>query len=63
MTQLCISIADLAILIKSWENPIQQLLELFGNNEEMVNCLLEFLTVLPEEILYNENIPLEVNTF
>ena len=26
----------------------------------MVNCLLEFLTVLPEEILYNENIPMEV---
>lgn len=61
ITQLCISIADLSILIKSWNNPIQQLLELFSNNQEMVTCLLEFLTVLPEEILYNENIPMEIS--
>eukprot|EP00833_Pecoramyces_ruminatium_P002145 jgi/Orpsp1_1/1176177/evm.model.c7180000056661.1 len=61
ITQLCISIADLSILIKSWDNPIQQLLELFSNNQEMVTCLLEFLTVLPEEILYNENIPMEIS--
>jgi len=61
MTQLCISIADLSILIKSWNNPIQQLLELFSNNQEMMTCLLEFLTVLPEEILYNENIPMEIS--
>jgi transportin-3 len=61
ITQLCISIADLSILIKSWENPVQHLLELFSNNQEMVTSLLEFLTVLPEEILYNENIPMEIS--
>jgi transportin-3 len=60
-TQLCISLADLAIQMPSWENPVQYMINSFANSPETTPLLLEFLEVLPEELSYNTKINLEVN--
>ncbi|KAJ3040360.1 Nuclear import receptor [Rhizophlyctis rosea] len=57
--QLALSLADLAIQVHEWQTPVQQLVQAFGKDPEMVACLLEFLAVLPEEIMYNRKIKLE----
>ena len=44
----------------SWENPIQSMADMFGNNPAIVPALLQFLTVLPEELMTNTRIPVTV---
>ncbi|KAJ3091018.1 Nuclear import receptor [Quaeritorhiza haematococci] len=58
-TQLCLALADLAIQMFEWTNPVQHMIEVFGKDKESVGCLLEFLTLLPEEITNNYKIPIE----
>ncbi|KAL1709000.1 armadillo-type protein [Schizophyllum commune] len=41
----------------SWENPIQSMADVFGANPATVPALLQFLTVLPEELMTNTRIP------
>ncbi|KAJ3035633.1 Nuclear import receptor, partial [Rhizophlyctis rosea] len=57
--QLALSTADLAIQMEEWNTPVEQLVQAFGKDPEMVACLLEFLSLLPEEIMYNRKIKLE----
>ncbi|TPX70051.1 hypothetical protein SpCBS45565_g02000 [Spizellomyces sp. 'palustris'] len=59
VTQLCLSLADLAIQMVEWEDPIQHLITMFGKEGEMVGPLLEFLGVLPEECGYNKKIQMD----
>ena len=61
--QLALSTADLAIQMEEWDAPVQQLVQAFGKDPEMVACLLEFLSLLPEEIMYNRKIKLEVRVW
>ncbi|KAJ1974348.1 Nuclear import receptor [Dimargaris xerosporica] len=58
-TQLCLSLAGLALQVTEWTNVIEQMVSLYGSNPETVGCLLEFLTVLPEEINSNDKIVME----
>ncbi|CAG8580296.1 14524_t:CDS:2 [Funneliformis caledonium] len=58
VTQLCLSLACLALQMPEWQNVLHQFTELYGKNQETVNCLLEFLKVLPEEINTNNRIPI-----
>ncbi|KAJ1927777.1 Nuclear import receptor [Tieghemiomyces parasiticus] len=48
-TQLCLSLAGLAVQVAEWTGVIPQMMQLYGTNPESVSCLMEFLAVLPEE--------------
>eukprot|EP00743_Colponemidia_sp_Colp-15_P008809 GILK01009615.1.p1 GENE.GILK01009615.1~~GILK01009615.1.p1 ORF type:complete len:940 (-),score=172.60 GILK01009615.1:16-2835(-) len=57
---LCIAMADLAIQMEaSWNNPVQYLIEKFYGTPESMECLLDLLTYLPEEIR-NDHIVIRV---
>jgi transportin-3 len=60
-TQLCLSLAILAMQMPAWKNVVAQFVELFGNSAETIPTLLEFLTVLPEEVNNNNRIPMGVS--
>ncbi|KAI8910710.1 armadillo-type protein [Powellomyces hirtus] len=47
--QICLSLADLAIQMHEWDDPVRELITKFGQDPAMVAPLLEFLLVLPEE--------------
>lgn len=50
VTQLCLAIADLALLMASWKNPIIDMIENLSTRQESVWPLLEILTCIPEEL-------------
>ncbi|KAJ2860489.1 Nuclear import receptor [Coemansia aciculifera] len=50
ITQLCLSLADLAVQLGAWKDPFADMTGSFLSDPESVSCLLEFLAVLPEEI-------------
>ncbi|KAJ3148493.1 Nuclear import receptor [Geranomyces michiganensis] len=59
VTQLCLSLADIAIQMHDWEDPVRQLIGAFGKDQTMIGPLLEFLAVLPEEFMHNRIIQLD----
>ncbi|CAG8608492.1 6594_t:CDS:2, partial [Acaulospora colombiana] len=58
ITQICLSLAALALQMPEWKNVLPQFTELYGKNPDTIKCLLEFLKVLPEEISKNNRIPI-----
>lgn len=48
-TQLSLSLAALAVQLEAWQNPVQDVTQLFGSNPATLSLLLEFLTVFPDE--------------
>ena len=60
LTQLCLAVSGLALQMPSWENPIQSMADVFGANPATVPALLQFLTVLPEELMTNTRITVTV---
>lgn len=60
MIQLCLAIADLAIQLLQWKTVVPDLVAKFGNSPQTLNCLLEILKVLPEEMNNNTRLPLTV---
>lgn len=50
VTQLCLALADLALLMSSWRNPITQLMDTFENDPNANSTLIVILTLIPEEI-------------
>jgi transportin-3 len=60
VVQLSLAIAGLALQLPAWENVVQNMIDLFGRNPATVPTLLEFLTILPEEINSNTRIPISV---
>ena len=60
--QLCLALAGLALQFPDWqETAVQSVIDRFGQTPATVPTLLEFLTVLPEEITGNTKIPLTVS--
>jgi transportin-3 len=57
ITQLCLAISGLALQLPQWDNAVQTMIESFGTNPATVPVLLQFLTVLPEELSSNTRIP------
>ncbi|THH18937.1 hypothetical protein EW146_g2139 [Bondarzewia mesenterica] len=55
--QLCLALSGLALQLPSWDNAIPSLIDSFGQNPATVPVLLQFLTVLPEELCTNTKIP------
>ncbi|GJJ78359.1 transportin-3 [Entomortierella parvispora] len=49
-TQLSLSLAALALRMLEWENPVGHMTTLYGSTATDLPYLLEFLTVLPEEV-------------
>lgn len=49
--QLSVALADLALQLLSWNNVLPELISEFGNSPQLIKCLLEFLKVLPEELV------------
>ncbi|CAD7080059.1 unnamed protein product [Hermetia illucens] len=50
VTQLCLAVADLMLLMASWKNPIPQLIENLSSSADSIWPLLEILQFLPEEM-------------
>lgn len=57
-TQLCICVASLAIQMASWKNVIGSIGSAVGNTPEGLDCLLDFLRILPEEVTEGRKINL-----
>lgn len=50
VTQLCLALADLILLMSSWRHPIACLMERFATNSNSTTALVVILTLIPEEI-------------
>lgn len=50
VTQLCLALADLALLMQRWENPVRDLIERLSSNENSLWPLINIIQFLPEEI-------------
>lgn len=50
VTQLCLTLADLAVQMPQWKEVVNDLCQRFGSSVERLPVLLEILTVLPEEV-------------
>lgn len=64
-TQLCLALAALALQLseEQWGRVVPGMIEQFGGSPETVGVLLEFLTVLPEEVATNARIPVDNATY
>ncbi|PCH33868.1 ARM repeat-containing protein [Wolfiporia cocos MD-104 SS10] len=58
MVQLCLAIAGVALQLPAWEDPVQNMIDTFGRDPQTVPALLQFLTLLPEELYSNTKIPI-----
>ncbi|WFD30101.1 Nuclear import receptor [Malassezia sp. CBS 17886] len=60
-TQLCLALAALALQMPDglWPRVVPAMVERFGAQPETVGVLLEFLSVLPEEVSMNHRIPID----
>lgn len=61
ITQLCLALSGLALQLPAWDNALQSIVETFGANPVTVPVLLQFLTILPEEVSGNTRIPVTVS--
>ena len=62
-TQLCLAVAGLALqMLDNWPDAVAHMMRAFGANQggDGQLVLLEFLTVLPEEVRGNSRIPVAV---
>jgi len=59
-TQLCICIASLAIQMTAWKNVIAMVGSTVGDSPQGLDCLLDFLRILPEEVTEGRKINLTV---
>lgn len=60
IVQLCLSLAGIALQMPSWPDAVQTMIDSFGRNPVTVPLLLQFLTLLPEELNGNTKIPVTV---
>lgn len=50
VTQLCLALADLALLMASWADPIRDLIEHLSKNSDSLWALIVIIQLIPEEI-------------
>lgn len=63
LIQICLAMSGLALQMREWDNAIMDVVNVLGQNPTTVPALLQFLTLLPEEISSNTRIPLSVSLF
>lgn len=49
-THLCLAVADLALLMSQWQDPVRDLIERLSGNENSLWPLINTITLIPEEI-------------
>ena len=57
-TQLCVSLANLAIQMLEWKDVLSTVVSALGSDQASITCVLEFLHVLPEEVTEGRKINL-----
>lgn len=50
VTQLCLALADLALLMSEWVDPVTALIERLSGNENSLWPLINVITLIPEEV-------------
>lgn len=50
ITQLCLALTDLALLMSAWQRPVLDLIEKFSGRPDLLAALLQILKFLPEEV-------------
>ncbi|EMR09807.1 hypothetical protein PNEG_01988 [Pneumocystis murina B123] len=50
LTQLCVALAGLALQMLDWKDVIGDVVSVFGKDNSTWGCLLQFISVLPEEV-------------
>ncbi|GLB36066.1 putative ARM repeat-containing protein [Lyophyllum shimeji] len=55
--QLCLALAGIALQMPAWHDAVQTMIDSFGGNPATVPLLLQFVTLLPEELNGNTKIP------
>ena len=60
LVQVCLALAGLALQLPEWQNPVGDIIQQFGTDAARVPALLQFLTILPEEMASNTKIPITV---
>ncbi|KAH7104256.1 ARM repeat-containing protein [Auriculariales sp. MPI-PUGE-AT-0066] len=63
IVQLCLALSAFALQVAQWENPVQDMITQFGQDPALVPALLEFLQVLPEEVMDSHKIPITNDFF
>jgi transportin-3 len=63
VTQLVLALADLSVLLVDWADPITIMLDSYSSEPDMIPCILEFLTVLPEELHDHRFLTTDVSSF
>lgn len=58
-SRICLALSALALQMPGWANPVGDMIARFGQDPATVDVLLEFLTVLPEEVTTNSRIPID----
>lgn len=59
VSQLSLSLTNIAVVMNTWENPIKQILSIYGAQQQMTPTLLEFLSVICEELTYGNRSDLD----
>ncbi|CAH7688350.1 nuclear localization sequence binding protein [Phakopsora pachyrhizi] len=56
LIQICLALADLSLQMPEWPTVVSDMITKFGKDPATVPILLQFLTVLPQEIMGNSKI-------
>jgi transportin-3 len=60
--QLCVCLANLAIQMTEWKDVLSLVVSALGTNPSTLPCVLDFLRVLPEEVIHGRKIALTVRS-
>jgi transportin-3 len=58
--QLCVCLANLAIQMTEWKEVLADVVNALGADPATLPCVLDFLRVLPEEVMHGRKIALTV---
>jgi transportin-3 len=58
--QLCVCLANLAIQMTEWKDVLADVVNALGADPATLPCVLDFLRVLPEEVMHGRKIALTV---
>lgn len=60
--QLCVCLANLAIQMTEWKDVLTDVVAALGSEAATLPCVLDFLRVLPEEVMHGRKIALTVRS-
>ncbi|KAG9104620.1 Nuclear import receptor [Ceratobasidium sp. 370] len=63
LVQICLALACFVLQYPEWDNPVADLVASLGQQPNTVPALLEFLTVVAEEVTTNSRIPISNEDF